>query len=241
MPGGGVLTIETRGARLGESGGRQHPWAKPGDYVVIAVADTGVGIPPEARDRIFEPFFTTKETGKGTGLGLATVYGVVQQHGGFVTVDSTPGQGSTFQVYLPAAAGPPEEQPAAREETPRGGSETILIVEDEPGVQGVTQRALERRGYRVLTARDGAEAQELLRARSGGVDLVLLDLIMPRMTGGEMHRWLREHFPAVRVVFATGYGADFPPVGGESAPPVLRKPYSPDELLATVRAVLDQG
>jgi CheY-like chemotaxis protein len=240
MLAGGYLIIETRNVVFSENDSRQHPWARPGRFVMMAVTDTGVGITPEVREHIFEPFFTTKEIGKGTGLGLSTVYGVVQQHNGFISVDSIPGRGSTFRVYLPAADSAAPEMTLAKPPEQRGEGETILIVEDEPGVQGVAVRTLTRHGYRVLTARDGAEALEALRAHTGKVDLVLMDLIMPRMTGAESYRRLREAHPTVRVLFVTGSSASLPRDEDDPVPPVLHKPYNPEQLLASVRATLDR-
>jgi PAS domain S-box-containing protein len=240
MQAGGHVIIETRNVAFSENDSRQHPWARPGRFVMMAVTDTGVGITPEVREHIFEPFFTTKEIGKGTGLGLSTVYGIVQQHNGFILVDSIPGTGSTFRVYLPAADSAAPEMTLPKPPEQRGDGETILIVEDEPGVQGVAVRTLTRHGYRVLTARDGAEALEALRAHTGKIDLVLMDLIMPRMTGAESYRRLREAHPNVRVLFTTGSSASLPRDGDDPAPPVLHKPYSPEQLLASVRAMLDR-
>jgi len=239
MPSGGQLTIETGGVVLKEEDCRNLPWAKPGHYGVITVVDTGQGIPPEAREHIFDPFFTTKEIGKGTGLGLSTVFGIVQQHDGFLTVDSEPGKGSTFRVFLPAIEGQPAMSPQEALESARGGDETVLVVEDEPGVQRFATRTLMRGGYRVLAAENGAEALKVLGRDSEKVHLVLLDLIMPGMTGGEVYEHIRREFPRVKIVIATGYSSHLPQDKGSGSPQILHKPYSPEQLMSAVRHALD--
>ncbi len=253
MPAGGILAIETAavqipraaaaaaGAGTGTQAVSTPGILDPGQYVLISVRDSGHGMDPETQARIFEPFFTTKQTGEGTGLGLATVYGVVRQSGGQVQVESQVGHGSVFRVYLPRAAG----QEAARHEAPAlaspTGNETILLAEDERWVRKMVAAHLKDLGYRVLMAADGAEALEVARAHDGTIDLLLSDLVMPRVDGGELARELRQTDPRLRVIFVSGYAGPGPAgrnltVAGAS---FLPKPFSMQLLARTVREVLD--
>lgn len=241
MPTGGRLTIETANVILDESFQRRHPEATPGEYVMMAVSDTGVGIPPEIKDRIFEPFFTTKEVGRGTGLGLSVVYGIVHQNEGLIVVESEPGRGTRFEIYLPAVQGPPSEISAGAERFPRGGDETILLVEDEDIVREVAARILRTQGYTVLEAQNGTEALHMCEAHNGPLHLLLTDVVMPQMSGHELAERVQALRPGVRVLFTSGYSDT---IMLRQSPEVqsifLQKPFAVRELLTKVREVLDQ-
>jgi len=243
MSNGGRLVIETSEKTVDEDLARLNPDAVPGRYVGLSINDTGCGIPPEILPRIFEPFFTTKEPGKGTGLGLATVYGIVKQHKGWLKVYSEPGRGTNFQIFLPASAGTSADpaQPAARPK-PRGGTETILLVEDEPAVRSLTRTILERRGYQVLEAANGVEGFSVWQEHRGAVSLLLTDLVMPAgVSGQKLARQIQAEKPGLKVIFTSGYS---PEIAGRelelrSGENFLQKPCSPDQLLETVRRCLD--
>jgi signal transduction histidine kinase/CheY-like chemotaxis protein len=226
MPAGGRIRISARGV--------VHDAAGPTEYVVLRVTDTGRGIDASARSRLFEPFFTTKES--GTGLGLATVHGIVTQVGGFITVDSEPGQGATFAIFLPRDLAPTHAAAAAERRAVLGGREAILVVEDEPLVRMLTARALTQAGYAVTEAEDGEDG---LRQAAGQppFDLLVTDLIMPRLDGRALAERLLGDGQARAVLYVSGY-ADRPL---EPGLPFLAKPFTPDELLARVREVLDAG
>ena len=233
MPSGGTLRVQTLA----------RTWPT-GEQAVIRVADTGVGIPPDRLSRIFDPFYTTKEAGKGSGLGLATAFGIVAQHGGRIEVASTVGKGTTFEVILPAIA-PRAATPAAKLETPapRGGHETILVVEDEPAVRVLTRSVLERAGYRVIEAANGAEGLRAWNDWNGRIDLALTDVVMPEgMSGRELAEQLQALRPDLRVIFMSGYSTDF--AGRELAlkdhQSFLQKPATPKEMLEAVRRSLDR-
>jgi CheY-like chemotaxis protein len=205
------------------------------------VTDSGVGIPDELRERIFEPFFTTKPEGKGTGLGLSVVHVIVRQHGGYVDVDSVVGRGTTFRVYLPVSTAVPVRVEASAPRGRIGGHETILAVDDEPIVRQTLQRMLERAGYRVLTAASGTEALELVRERGDEIDLLITDVVMPRLGGRELSRLVRELRPNLPVLLTSGYAGDTETGGTtEGSPEILAKPYQIAELDRRVRALLDQ-
>jgi two-component system cell cycle sensor histidine kinase/response regulator CckA len=244
MRNGGRLTIETRNVELDESYTTEHPNVKPGHYVMLAVTDTGVGMSEETKARIFEPFFTTKVRGKGTGLGLATVYGIVQQTGGHIWPYSEPGQGTTMRVYLPRVDEPPDpiEHPIETTPTALRGTETILLVEDEAPVRSITRQLLQRNGYTVLEASDGPTALALVDGAQHGtkVDLLLTDVIMPGMSGRELAAQLMARRPALRVLFMSGYTDDAVVRHGMLEPGLayLEKPFRPPTLLRKVREVL---
>jgi PAS domain S-box-containing protein len=241
MPEGGAIAISTDNVTADAAFTESHQGSRPGRYVGLVVADRGVGIEPEDLDHIFEPFFTTKERGKGSGLGLSTVYGIVKQHGGYIYADSTPGRGSTFAVYLPAIAAPGELLEAQAEGTTRGGRETILVVEDEVEVRQILVQALTGFGYRVYEAADGIDALSLLRGEDGRIELVLTDVVMPRMGGMELCQAARAITPGIRFLFSSGYTEDSVHVGFVKKEGIffLAKPYGIDTLARKVREVLD--
>jgi signal transduction histidine kinase/CheY-like chemotaxis protein len=239
MPNGGRLLIETEQVVVNGDYRRAHPWAKSGRYVLLTVTDTGAGMSLEVRERLFEPFFTTKNPGEGTGLGLAVVWGIVQQHGGMIHCYSEIGHGTAFKIYFPAA-----EQSAARvgSKVPRPiprGDERILIADDQPHVLFVMKRALEGAGYRVTGASDGSEALAL--ARSQEFDLYLLDAIMPGLSGRAVCEQIRALKPGARFLFASGYGAETLPAAflEDLGIRLIPKPLDPETLVRTVREVLD--
>jgi PAS domain S-box-containing protein len=241
---GGRLTIETSDVVLDQAFARQHPSVRPGPHVMIAVTDTGHGMDPVTLTRIFEPFFTTKPIGRGTGLGLATVYGIVQQSGGSIWVQSEVGRGTTFKVYLPNTEEAEEVDPAAPVEIHGArGEETILLVEDEELVRELAYKVLTRRGYVVHAIADPARAIEFARAHSGTIDLVLTDVIMPEMSGRTMYDRLRPAHPESRVLYMSGYTDDAIVRFGvlEAGTWFLQKPFNRDALAAKVREVLDAG
>jgi signal transduction histidine kinase/ActR/RegA family two-component response regulator len=241
MPNGGNLTVTTSNISMDEGEAGRRPPMTPGQYVVLSVTDTGHGMDEATKTHIFEPFFTTKEVGKGTGLGLATVYGVVKQSGGFIWVISSPGRGTTFEIYLPQASGPVskpdlETKPSAIP----SGSETILVAEDEAGVRELACQFLRVKGYTVLEAKDGHEALEIAARHSGTIHLLLSDMVMPKMNGGELAVRLKAIRPRIRVAFMSGY-SEFS--RGEMAnefphAPILQKPFSPATLVGIVREAL---
>ncbi|RJP14857.1 MAG: PAS domain S-box protein [Candidatus Abyssobacteria bacterium SURF_5] len=240
MPGGGKLVIETEVADLSEDYIRLHFGAKKGDYVTLSVTDTGIGMDRETMKRIFEPFFTTKEKGKGTGLGLAMVYGVIKNHGGFIRVYSEPGAGSTFKVFLPAV-GKAESKEPREDHLPRGGNEIILIVDDEAAIRSLAKDALEGKGYKVLLAEDGKEAIEVYRESFADIALVILDMVMPKMGGRETFLKMQEINPGIKALLSTGYSQN-----GKAKEILdcgvfgfIQKPYQVNKLLSKVRNVLD--
>ncbi|HUY13578.1 MAG TPA: PAS domain S-box protein [Terriglobia bacterium] len=243
LPQGGVLSVETESVEFNESvAGRHAVPIPPGEYVMLAVADNGCGMDAETQSHIFEPFFTTKEQGKGTGLGLATVYGIVKQSGGFIWVYSEPGQGSTFKVYLPAVRdAAPSGKSVPKELRPAGGPETVLLVEDEDALRFMVREVLSAAGYNVLEATEGDEALEIARRHERAIDLMLTDIVMPRMNGQELAQKLEGLHPETRVLFMSGYtGAVVVRHGILSSDEMfIQKPFNPSALMKKVREILD--
>jgi signal transduction histidine kinase len=243
MPSGGRLLIEARNVELDLDYGGSHGDVQPGPYVLVAVTDSGEGMDEATKGRLFEPFFTTKAVGKGTGLGLSMVYGFLKQSGGHVTVYSERGRGTTFKLYLPRAPG--ASVPAAAElgtVSVAGGTETVLLVEDEGAVRALAKHVLESHGYAVLDARDGEHALEVVAQHRGVIDLLMTDLVMPRIGGRELAQTLVRARPGLRVLFMSGYTDEAALRNGHlaSGEAFLHKPFSPTTLARRVRALLDE-
>ena len=241
MPHGGSLTITTQQAKMDEDFTKTHGFGRAGEYVKLSVSDTGAGMDSETMKRIFEPFFTTKEVGKGTGLGLASAYGIVKQHGGYITVSSTPFQGTTFDIYLPLLKTPSRQRSRVKGDV-RGGTETILIVEDDRDVRNMLTKILESQGYTTLEAVDGDDAIEVYNVHKEKVDLVILDVVMPGKNGKEVLDEITRTNPFVKAVFVSGYTGDVVLDKGIQNENVdfLQKPLTVQGLLAKVREVLDR-
>jgi two-component system, cell cycle sensor histidine kinase and response regulator CckA len=242
MPGGGRMIIETEMVELDDSYCRFYPYVAPGRYAVLSVSDTGIGMDTETRERIFEPFFTTKGQGKGTGMGLATAYGIVKQHGGFIHVYSEPGQGSLFRLYFPAIEGVIADGMKTAASAPSRqevrGSETILIAEDHESIREMARQALITLGYKVLAAANGEEALELCKYEKP--DLAILDVVMPKVGGPAAAAKLIERFEGLPIVFASGYSQNSETLAGtDPNARYLQKPYSPTALGRVIREVLD--
>jgi two-component system cell cycle sensor histidine kinase/response regulator CckA len=241
MSGGGRLAVETRNVTVDEGLCRRLPEARPGPHVMLSVTDNGSGMDAETRERAFEPFFTTKPDGKGTGLGLATVYGIVKQNDGFIELESAPGEGTAVRLYLArASAGQADAPAAAASGPPARGRETILLVEDERNLRELTARLLTDLGYRVVTAAGPLEALALCEDPSGPIDLLLTDVVMPEMNGRQLADRVRAQRSATRVLFMSGYTQDAVAERGVSTAgmPFLAKPFSLAALSARVREVL---
>jgi CheY-like chemotaxis protein len=262
MPTGGRLTIQTANVVLNDGYVAQHLDAQPGEHVLLIVSDTGMGMSDEVKSHLFEPFFTTKEVGKGTGLGLAAVHGIVNQNSGHISVYSEAGRGTTFTIYLPRANEPP--LPARSAETltfghnsyrvtlpPAGpaetvaspiGDETILLVEDDEHVRELARRVLENHGYTLLEAQDGHEALHLASGYSGPIHLLLTDVVMPGMSGEDLARELTHERTDLKILFMSGYTEEMIVHHGELAPGAefLQKPFSPSDLVRRVRDMLDR-
>jgi CheY-like chemotaxis protein len=243
MPGGGTLTITTDNAELFEEHGERHLGAAPGKYIMIAVTDSGTGMTKEVQQRLFEPFYTTKGVGKGTGLGLATVHGIVKQLGGDIYVYSELEHGTTFKVFFPRLTKLTDVVIATQEHravTPRG-SETILLAEDDEALRALGARVLGSLGYRVLVARTGKEALQIVADYTGSIDLIATDVVMPEMNGSQLVEKVLEARPDIRVLFMSGYTDDEVMrrgvIDGQTA--FLQKPFTPDLLAFKVREVLD--
>jgi len=243
MPGGGKIVIETANVDLDVGYCALHPYVAPGRFVMLSVSDTGVGMSEEVKAHIFEPFFTTKERGSGTGLGLATTYGIVKQAGGSIEVYSEVGIGTTFKVYLPRV----EEEVVIPEKDDRptdlpGGTESVLIVEDEGILRNLCVQILERLGYGVLQARNGTEAIAVAQGCDDRIDLLLTDVVMPGMNGSELATQLVLHHPEMKVLFTSGYTEDVISHHGVLAEGVsfIGKPYTPSALARKVREVIDE-
>jgi CheY-like chemotaxis protein len=231
------LVLKTCATHLDAAECAAHPEARPGPYVRLTVADNGCGMDEETRERIFEPFFTTKGVGRGTGLGMAIVYSAVKQHGGWIDVQSEPGKGTAFKILLPARAGVRSEPAEPRDTGLARGTETVLVVDDESSVRSMLVSLLTRCGYTVLTAQDGEEGVAILSREKKEIDLVLLDLSMPRMSGLQALARMRSIEPGVKVIVQTGYADEA--VSLEETIEVIAKPFQVRALLATVRKVLD--
>jgi PAS domain S-box-containing protein len=241
MQHGGKLAIATSTIDISRDFVAAHGYGVPGRYALLTVTDTGKGMSEDTKSRIFEPFFTTKEVGKGTGLGLAMVYGIVKSHNGYINCYSEPGKGTTFRVYLPSVDDHAEPIPESTAETPPGGTETILIAEDDEQVRILTHKLLENVGYTVIEATDGKDALNQFFAHRESIRLALLDVIMPRKNGREVYEAMKKSSPGLKVLFTSGYSADiFQQEGCEAAYPLISKPVMPTELLQKIRDILDE-
>jgi CheY-like chemotaxis protein len=243
MPAGGILTITTGNVELSDEQGERYLAAEAGKYVMLAVTDTGSGMTKEVQQRLFEPFYTTKAVGKGTGLGLATVHGIVKQSGGDVYVYSELGHGTTFKVYFPRLTKLPDALITAAEYravAPRG-SETVLLAEDDEALRGLGARVLSGLGYNVLVARTGGEALRIVAEHKGAIDLIATDVVMPEMNGSQLVERVLAARPEIRVLFMSGYTDDEVMrrgvIDGQTA--FLQKPFTPDLLAHKIREVLD--
>jgi len=242
MPDGGQLVLETSNMEVDDTYLRQHVDLHPGSYVTLAVTDTGTGMAPETVAQIFEPFFTTKEVGRGTGLGLATAYGIVKQSNGHITVYSEPGHGTTFRIYLPKAGGDVAAAVAVETSTP-SGTETVLLVEDDLNLRKLADELLRQQGYIVLEAEDAPDAIRIADQYSGTIHLVITDVVMPKMNGRTLARVIHEHRPDAKVLYMSGYTGDAIVHHGvlEPGTPFLEKPFTPGTLSRKIRQVLDQA
>jgi signal transduction histidine kinase len=243
MPQGGRLGIETRNVSVTRGSAKPQAFLTPGEYVAIVVRDSGHGMDGETRARIFEPFFTTKEKGKGTGLGLATVYGIVKQSDGYIWVESEPGHGSAFYTLLPRVPEPAEREALQEVFDFRSGGETILLVEDDPALRKMAAEVLRDNGYRVLTAPSGADAMQIAAEHPGPLDVLLTDVVMPGMTGRELADQIVARYPRTRILYMSGYTDDA--VGNHGLHGqtlrVLQKPFTHDALVRHVREALEIG
>jgi len=241
MPDGGKLTIQTHNIVIDEDYCRVHPNTKPGRYALITVSDTGTGMDEQTASRIFEPFFTTKASGKGTGLGLAVVYGIVEQHNGWIICDSALSVGTTFRIYFPAIEEVPQEQYFEKKEPPMGQGETILLVDDEPDFLEITSHLLNRGNYRVITAIHGKDALELYEKHREEIRLVILDMLMPGIGGQECLGALLRMDPNSRVLMVSGYhekgrAEELKAAGAKG---LMWKPFDMPELLEKIREIID--
>ena len=243
MPGGGKLTIETKNVTLDEAYAHHHTVVPAGEYVVLLVTDSGDGIAAEHISHIFEPFYTTKEDGRGTGLGLATVYGIVKQSGGFVWVYSELGLGTTFKIYLPVVQARHEVRAACSLEHEIRGTETILLVEDEPAVRRSTREFLALNGYSVIEAANGEEAIEVAQGYSGNIEILVTDVVMPKMGGAQVAERLAVERPLAKVLFMSGYAESTILHHGviDISRGFLQKPFSLKGLARKIREILGNG
>jgi two-component system, cell cycle sensor histidine kinase and response regulator CckA len=242
MPDGGLLDIHTERVILDEVFVRKHGYGQPGTYVVISVSDTGLGMDEKLRERIFEPFFTTKDTGKGTGLGLSIVYGIIKQHNGYVNVSSEPGNGTTFQIYLPVISGDTEQIELFEIKAPPSGTETVLLAEDDSMVRNLAKSLLEEFGYRVIEAEDGVEAVAKFLQNRDIIQFLILDVMMPRKNGKEAYYEIKRIHPGIKALFMSGYTDDILSSKGilEDNLNFISKPFTQNELLRKIREVLEQ-
>ncbi len=244
IDGVGKLTIETGRKSFDEEYCSEHPGFIPGDFVLLAVSDNGCGMDKDTLDNLFEPFFTTKAVGKGTGLGLATVYGIVKQNKGFINVYSEPGQGSTFKIYLPRIFTDEDTDKAVPEKkAAAGGTETILLVEDEPTILRMTRMMLERIGYSVLSAATPGEAIDLAKTHADEIHLLMTDVVMPEMNGRDLSRQITDLYPDIRLLFMSGYTANVIAHQGvlDEGVAFIQKPFSMADMTEKVREVLDKS
>ena len=240
MPSGGRLTIQTEVITFGPANAASDPEVRPGEFVCLSVSDTGSGIPPEVLPRIFEPFFTTKAVGRGTGLGLSTVYGIIKQHQGWAKVSSDLNQGTTFRLFLPSVASVLGKREDVQDISHSGNKETILVVEDEPALLDLVTSILESHQYRVLSAQSGPAALEVWHKQQKNVDLLLTDLVMPDgLSGSELLRRLREDRPELRGILTSGYVA--PELALSDHDAFLQKPYRPSALLNVIHDCLRES
>jgi len=238
----GKITIQTENVSLDDGYCGNHPECLAGDYVLLSVSDDGRGMEKEILENLFEPFFTTKEVGKGTGLGLATVYGIVKQNEGFITVTSEPGRGATFRVYLPRHLGEAGEgRPHSSVVSLKNGHETVLVVEDEPMLLGIAKNMLERLGYRVLTANTPNEAIHVAVQHADEIDLLMTDVVMPEMNGRELSERLLSIYPNLRCLFMSGYTSEVIAHHGvlDAGVPFIQKPFTLQTLSTKLREVLE--
>jgi PAS domain S-box-containing protein len=240
MPGGGVLLIETDSAAQEDDHLQAYNYIAPGRYALLSVTDTGIGMDEKTRERIFDPFFTTKDVGKGTGLGLAMAYGIIKQQNGYINVYSEPGKGTTFRIYLPLIEAPAGESGARREAVPLRGSETVLLAEDDATVRKLMRAILEEFGYTVVEAVDGEDAVKVFLQNRKRIELVILDVVMPKMNGKDAYTRIRQARPDVKVIFTSGYTADIVHKKGilEEGLNFISKPAAPQDFLKKVREVL---
>jgi CheY-like chemotaxis protein len=242
MPDGGLLTLETGNAQLDDSYSADHPGVTPGSYVMLAVSDTGEGMTPETHERIFEPFFTTKEMGRGTGLGLSTVYGIVKQSGGHIWTYTEVGHGTTFKIYLPRTEEAPDSDPSRRASASSiSGNESILLVEDDQTLRELANSILTSCGYSVLAARDAQEALQICEQRSSSIHLLLTDVIMPGISGRALAQVLLAKNANIKILYMSGYTENAIVHHGVLGPGThfLQKPFTPSILAGKVREVLD--
>jgi CheY-like chemotaxis protein len=244
MPGGGKLILETSNVTLTQDYVYQHSGMTPGQYVMLAVSDTGIGMTKEVKAHLFEPFFTTKGPSSGTGMGLSSAYGIIRQSNGYVLVYSETGHGTTFKIYLPRTEEEVEPLPQPEEEKSlAGGNETILLVEDEPLVRGLAARVLRKQGYHLLEASNGSEALRIAEKRVGeDIHLILTDVVMPGMIGRELAEKLHSLFPKIKVLYMSGYTSSAIVHHGilEEGMNYIQKPFTLEALARKVREVLDK-
>jgi len=240
MPDGGVLAFTTGNVELDQAYAARHTGARIGRYAMMRVADTGVGMPPDVQSRIFEPFFTTKAHDRGTGLGLAAVYGTVKQFGGYIEVESQVGRGTTFTIYLPRSDEPAQVPGPSRPVSAQVGNETILLVEDESGVRAFVKIALQRFGYRVVEADSAEAALILLRTFEGPIDLLLTDVVLPGIDGRELATHVERDRPNTRILFMSGYARGLRTSDGrlDAGVQLLEKPFTAQALLTRMRQLL---
>jgi len=244
MPGGGKIIIKTSNILFNEEDSKRYSDAKPGEFVCFSVHDTGDGIEPSILDRIFEPFFTTKAQGKGTGLGLSAVYGIVKKHGGWINVESTPDDETTFKIYLPAISAGSEQkrQPLVSQEEFKGNGERILLVEDEEVVMNLLTEMLTGKGYKVFSAANAKEALDIFEKEKGAFDLVFSDVVLPDIRGPKLVEQLLKQKPKIRVLFTSGYSdekSDWQTIQ-QLGYPYLQKPFTSYDMLKTVKEALEK-